>query len=127
MQLHVFFDLFHGQRARGLVTFQGDGARSDKWVPALLLKDCGVCDAAERPKLEINVRFVFVHRIGDLRLEKRGDTREGGIDLVIREGKTKRKASANLFPCRDLLITPDAGDVIISASAGSDERSFGNG
>lgn len=67
VQLHVFFDLFHGQRARGLVTFQWDGARSDMWVPALLLKYCWVCDAAERPKLEINVRFVFVYRIRDLR------------------------------------------------------------
>jgi hypothetical protein len=35
--------------------------------------------------------------------------------------------SANLFPCRDLLISPDAGDIIISASTRSDESSFGNG
>lgn len=46
VQLHVFFDLLNGQRTRGIVTLQRDGARSDKWVSALRLKCFGFCDAA---------------------------------------------------------------------------------
>ena len=41
--------------------------------------------------------------------------------------RRKWKVSANLFPCCNLLIIPDTGNVLRSASTRSNERSFGNG
>jgi hypothetical protein len=67
VQLHVFFDLLHSQRARGGGVLQPNGAWSDKRVPALLTKDFGICGAAESPELEKNGRLVCVYCIRDLR------------------------------------------------------------
>ena len=60
-------------------------------------------------------------------VEKKASSEGPDSNQVIREGKRRAQVRTNRFPCRNLLVIPDARDVLKPTCTRGNERSFGNG